>query len=144
MQEDTARVLQAIVKGLEDELQWPDAEKRQQLAPVFPGMFSGCIGVTDVKEYQVFKYLDPVKERRSWSGKRKLTVTSYCLLWITLVITFLHAYVWERMIMKCLLVVLYIYRRVNFSLKIFLWLQMVHLRVIVIYAEVSRIQGMMK
>jgi len=28
--------------------------------------------VADVKEYQVVKYLDPVKERRSWSGKKKL------------------------------------------------------------------------
>jgi hypothetical protein len=59
--EDTVHVLQAIVEGLEDELQWPDAEKRQQLATVFPGMFSGCIGVADVKEYQVVKCLDPIK-----------------------------------------------------------------------------------
>jgi hypothetical protein len=55
---------------LEDELQWPDAEKRQQLAAVFSGMFNGCIGVADVKEYQVVKVLDPVEERRSWSGKK--------------------------------------------------------------------------
>jgi hypothetical protein len=41
----------ATVEGLEDELQWPDAEKRQQSATVFPGMFIGCIGVAEVKEY---------------------------------------------------------------------------------------------
>jgi len=28
-------------------------------------MFHGCAGVADVKEYQVVKYWDPVKERRS-------------------------------------------------------------------------------
>jgi len=66
------------VDGLEDELQWPDAEKRQQLAAVLPGMFHGCIGVADVKEYLVAKYLDPVMERRSWSGKKK--INSYKLL----------------------------------------------------------------
>jgi len=68
IQEDTVQVLQAIVEGLEDELQWPDAEKRQELGAVFPGMINGCIGVSDVKEYQVLKDLDTVKERRSWSG----------------------------------------------------------------------------
>ncbi len=71
IQEDTVHVLQAIVEDLEDELQWPDAEKRQELGAVFPGMFNGCIGVSDVKEYQVVKYLDTVKERRSWSGKKQ-------------------------------------------------------------------------
>ena len=76
--EDTVHVLQAIVEGLDDELQWPDAEKRQELAATYPGMFNGCIGVADVKEYQVVKYLDPVKERRSWSGKKK--INSYKLL----------------------------------------------------------------
>jgi hypothetical protein len=54
----------------------PDTERRQQLATLFPGM--SCNGVADVKEYQVVKYLDPVKERRSWSGKKRLTVTRYC------------------------------------------------------------------
>ena len=76
--EDTVHVPQAIVEGLDDELQWPDAEKRQELAATYPGMFHGCIGVADVKEYQVDKYLDPVKERRSWSGKKK--INSYKLL----------------------------------------------------------------
>jgi len=77
-------------------------------------MFSGCIGVADVKEYQVVKNLDPVKERRSWSGKKKQTIVCYG----SLAVIFLHANVWERMIMKCLLVVLYIYRKVNFSWRI--------------------------
>ena len=37
-----------------------------------------CNGMSDVKEYQVVKYLDTVKERRSWSGKKK--INSYKLL----------------------------------------------------------------
>jgi len=107
--ENTVHVLQAIVDGLEDELQWPDAEKRQQLAAVLPGMFHGCIGVADVKEYLVAKYLDPVKERR------KSIVTNYYLLLITQAITFSPACVWEKMIVKSLLLVLCIYRKVNSS-----------------------------
>jgi len=198
------------VEGLDDELQWPDAEKKQELAATYLGMFHGCIGVADVKEYQVVKYLDPVKERRSWSGKKKINsykllsvmdqsghyifaclclgkndheiftgsplylqegefflqdefvaadgvfegdghlrcsyknprnddikklwnlafqevragvgkrksiVTNYCQLWITQVVTFLLAYVWERMIVKCLLEVHYIYKKANSSRK---------------------------
>jgi hypothetical protein len=46
LQEDTVDVLQAIVEGLDDELQWPDAERRQEIANVFLG-----IGVADVKKY---------------------------------------------------------------------------------------------
>jgi hypothetical protein len=38
------------VEGLEDELQWPDAEKRQELGAAFPGKFNVYIGVSDVKE----------------------------------------------------------------------------------------------
>jgi hypothetical protein len=67
-----------MVEGLEDELQWPEAEKREELGAVFPGMFNGCIGVSDVKEYQVVKYLGTVKEKRSWSGKKM--INSYKLL----------------------------------------------------------------
>jgi hypothetical protein len=111
--EDTIHVLQAIVEGLEDEIQWPDAEKRQELAAVFPGMFHGCIGVADVKEYQVVKYLDPVK--KDGVGRRKSIVTNYCLLWITQDITFLPTCDWEKMIVKSLLLVLCIYRKVNSS-----------------------------
>jgi hypothetical protein len=71
-------------------------------------MLNGCIGVAEMKEYQVVKYLDPVKERRSW-GEKKITVTSYSQLWITPVIIFLQEFVWERMIEKYLLVAHYIY-----------------------------------
>jgi hypothetical protein len=53
-------VLQAIVGGLDDQLQWSDAEKREELATVIPGMYKSCVGVADVKEHQVVNYLDPV------------------------------------------------------------------------------------
>jgi hypothetical protein len=69
------------VEGLDDQLQWLDENCHAELANVFTGIFKGCIGiaVADVKEYQVVKYKDTVKERRSWSGKKK--INSYkCLL----------------------------------------------------------------
>ena len=61
--DDVIHVLTAIVEGLDDQLQWPDENHRGELANVFPGIFNGCIGIADVKEYQVVKYKDTVKER---------------------------------------------------------------------------------
>ena len=78
LQEDTVHVLKAIVDGLDDEIKWPDAERRQELAHVYQGIFKGCVGIADVKEFQVVKYKDTDKERRSWSGKKK--INSYKLL----------------------------------------------------------------
>ena len=75
LQEDLVHVLTAIVEGLEQEIQWPDENRRRELANIFPGIFRGCIGVGDVKEYQIEKPKDRIKEKRSWSGKKKLTVT---------------------------------------------------------------------
>jgi hypothetical protein len=77
LQRDLEHVLHAIVEGLDDELKWPDEEHRQELANFYPGFFNGCIGVVDVKEYQVVKFKDPVKEQRSWSGK-KITAITCC------------------------------------------------------------------
>jgi hypothetical protein len=57
--EDTVHVLDTIVEGLDDQLQWPDVEKRQDLAAVFPGMFCGCVVVANVKEYPVVKVFGP-------------------------------------------------------------------------------------
>lgn len=79
LQWDLEHVLHAIVEGLDDELKWPNEQRRQELANVYPGVFNGCIGVGDVKEYQVVKYKDPVKERRSWSGKKRLIAINCCL-----------------------------------------------------------------
>ncbi len=106
---------------MDDELQWPDAVRRQELANVFPGMFHDCVGVADVKEYQVVKYLDTVKEQRSLSGGERLTVTNCFQSLITLGGTFMLMFVWGKMFGKCLLVVHFICRRVIIFLRISLW-----------------------
>jgi hypothetical protein len=72
LQRDLEHVLRAIVEGLDDELPWPGTDCRAELANVYHGIFHGCIGVGDVKEYQVVKFKDPVKERQSFSGKKKI------------------------------------------------------------------------
>jgi len=72
LQCDLEHVLRAIVEGLEDELQSPGVDRRAELTNVYPGNFHGCIGVGDVKEFQVVKFQDPVKERRSFSGRKKI------------------------------------------------------------------------
>jgi len=53
LQEDCEHVLIAIVEGLEDELVWPDEAERAQLAVAYEGIFHGCIGIGDVKEFQI-------------------------------------------------------------------------------------------
>jgi hypothetical protein len=78
MQEDLVHVLESIIEGLDDHLQWPSEQRREELANQFTGIFHGCIGIADVKEYQIVKLKDPMKERRSWSGKKK--INSYKLL----------------------------------------------------------------
>jgi hypothetical protein len=78
LQEDTVHVLKAIVDGLDNEIQWPDGRRQQELACVYQGIFKGCVGIADVKEFQVVKYEDANKERRSWSGKKK--INSYKML----------------------------------------------------------------
>jgi len=70
LQWDLEHVLQAIVEGLDDDLPWSDEEQRQEWANVYPGIFNSCIGIASIKEYQVVKFKDPVKERRSWSRKK--------------------------------------------------------------------------
>jgi hypothetical protein len=51
VQEDLVHVLTAIVEGLDDHLQWPDENRHQVLAHIFPGILRGCIGVGNVKEF---------------------------------------------------------------------------------------------
>jgi len=76
--EDLVHVLHAIVEGLDAHLSWPDENHRRELALVFPGILNGCIGVGDVKEYEIEKPKDSIKEKRSWSGKKK--INSYKML----------------------------------------------------------------
>jgi hypothetical protein len=55
-------VLKAIVEGLDDQMQWPNENHKQELASTFPGVFQGCIGAGDVKEFEIKKPVDRVKE----------------------------------------------------------------------------------
>jgi hypothetical protein len=77
--EDIVHVLQAIIEGLYEHLTWPDDYCRHELAVVYTGILRGCIGVGYVKEYEIEKPKDPLKEKRSWSGGENLTVTR-CLV----------------------------------------------------------------
>jgi hypothetical protein len=65
IQEDLIHVLQAIIEGLDEHLTWPDDNHRRELALVYTGILRGCIGVGDVKEYEIEKPKDSVKEKRS-------------------------------------------------------------------------------
>ncbi len=58
-------------------MRWPEDNCRRELAVVFPGILSGCIGVGDIKEYEIEKPKDPVKEKISWSGEK---INSYKML----------------------------------------------------------------
>jgi len=66
------------VEGLDEHLSWPDENRRHELARVFPGILNGCIGVGDVKKYEIKKPKGSIKEKRSWSGKKK--INSYKML----------------------------------------------------------------
>jgi ribosomal protein L32 len=66
------------VEGLDDQIQWPDHNRRRELANMFQGVMKGCIGIADVKEYQIEKPTDKIKERESFGGKKK--INSYRML----------------------------------------------------------------
>jgi len=78
LQEDLIHVLIAIVEGLDDQIQWLDHNHRRELANVFQGVMKGCIGIADIKEYQIEKPTDKIKECESFSGKKK--INSYRML----------------------------------------------------------------
>jgi hypothetical protein len=80
IQEDLVHVLVAVIEGLDEHVQWPNEQLREELANQFTGIFHGCIGIADVKEYLIIKYKDPVKEGHSWSGKKK--INSYKFLYV--------------------------------------------------------------
>jgi hypothetical protein len=66
------------VEGLNDELQWPDVNQQRELANTYNGIFQGCIGISDVKKFEVEKPADHVMERRTFSGMKK--INSYKML----------------------------------------------------------------
>ncbi len=71
LQEDLIPVLLAIVEGLDNQIQWPDHNCRRELANVFQVVIKGCIRIADVKEYQIDKPTEKVKECESFSGNKK-------------------------------------------------------------------------
>jgi hypothetical protein len=120
---DTCHVLQAIVEGLDDELQWPNVDQCQQLAETYDGVFCGCIGISDVKEFEIKNPVDPVKERK------KIIALRWCLQWITVVIIFLFASRMGRMTERCILAAPFTFKKVNISLMENFLLLMGHLMV---------------
>ncbi len=70
--EDLVHVLQAIIDEFYEHLTWPDDNCMHELATVYSGILRGCVGVGGVKEYETEKPKDSVKEKKSWSGKKKI------------------------------------------------------------------------
>jgi hypothetical protein len=61
-----------------------DETHRHESAAVFLGILSGCIGISDVKEYEIEKPKDSTLEKR-WSGQKSKVIR--CLVcWITMVV----------------------------------------------------------
>lgn len=72
LQEDNIHVLIAIMEGLEDQIAWPDHNRRAALALIHPGIFRNLIGVMDIKEHECDKPKNADKERSTFSGKKKI------------------------------------------------------------------------
>jgi hypothetical protein len=70
VQRDLVLALHAIEEGLDEHLTQPDENHRHELAAVFSEILRGCIRVGDVKEYEIEKPKDAVKEKGSWSEKK--------------------------------------------------------------------------
>jgi len=69
----------AIIEGLENQLQWPDVQRRRAMVNSNQGeiIFRSCIGIADVNEYQIVKPKDPRKEQKTWSGKVMISYGSF-------------------------------------------------------------------
>ena len=72
LQEDNKHILIAIMEGLEDQVAWPNAFRRAELALVHDGIFRGMVGIFDIKEHECRKYKNNEKERMSYSAKKKI------------------------------------------------------------------------
>jgi hypothetical protein len=66
-----------FVEGLDEHLTWSDDNRRCELAAVFPGILSGCIGVGDAKEYEIKKPKDSVKENVYLKENSFLIISGY-------------------------------------------------------------------
>lgn len=70
MNDDLPHVLRAIIRVLDDEIQWPDAEERHQLATQSNGIFANIIGIVDCTEHVIQKPTDRLHEHQTYSGKQ--------------------------------------------------------------------------
>lgn len=71
LNDDNEHVLEAIVEGLEDQVVWPDAAQRASWALIHRHILRQMIGVMDIREHEVEKPKNKIKERKTWSGKKK-------------------------------------------------------------------------
>ena len=60
------------MEGLDDQLKWPDAVRRAELAAIHQGIFKDMIGICDIKEHQIQKSKNARKENLSLSTKHKM------------------------------------------------------------------------
>jgi hypothetical protein len=63
--------LQAIVKCLHDEVQWPNVGQHQ-LVSTNDGIFHGCISISIMKEFEIEKHGNPMMERKASVARKKI------------------------------------------------------------------------
>lgn len=85
------------MEGLEDQLVWPDVAQRARLAMIYRQILRGMIGVMDVTEYLIKKPKNKIKERKTWSGKKRQIFGGIYLSWTTLAGLFMYMSDWLRM-----------------------------------------------
>jgi len=69
--DDIKHILKCIIKALDNELQWPSVEERNEMAHETVGIMEGCIGIIDCTEHRINRPVDSSAERRTFSGKLK-------------------------------------------------------------------------
>lgn len=69
IQLDIIHVLKAIIEALDNYIEWPNAEERQHLSSIHPGLFRNIVGIADVTEHRIQKPKNRILERDTYSGK---------------------------------------------------------------------------
>ena len=69
--EDRSHILRAICKALKDEIQWPNAAERLDLASTYKGIFKDVVGIFDCTEWVIAKPGEENHEKRTYSGKQQ-------------------------------------------------------------------------
>lgn len=68
--EDIPHVLRAIIRALDDFLEWPTQEEREMMCQVNEGIFKNCVGIIDASEKFVVKSKNKTRENSTYSGKQ--------------------------------------------------------------------------